>query len=189
MLEIFHETSDVFMLKDVEKLSSKKGIISQSVKEVLQVATHIALFQRFTSPHAISTYKYNIIYTCACLPASAHVHKAVLAPVHMRQSPLVASCASLAVHIWTQFAEAQCYFESVFPCPCCACLTQSLVDDDLVSVERIGISNYYWSFPSEASVKVGEHPSMSCYPSVCPPMPLLDACCGNLPPLVACQAC
>lgn len=28
---------------------------------------------------------------------------------------------------------------------------QSLVDDDLVRCERIGISNYYWSFPAEAS--------------------------------------
>ncbi len=33
-------------------------------------------------------------------------------------------------------------------------LVQSLVDDDMVRMEKIGISNYYWSFPSEASVKV-----------------------------------
>lgn len=31
---------------------------------------------------------------------------------------------------------------------------QSLVDDDLVHQERIGISNYFWSFPSEAAVKM-----------------------------------
>lgn len=30
---------------------------------------------------------------------------------------------------------------------------QSLVDDDLVSCERIGIGNYYWSFPSAAGVR------------------------------------
>ncbi|GAX82781.1 hypothetical protein CEUSTIGMA_g10207.t1 [Chlamydomonas eustigma] len=66
MLEIFHESRDVFMLKDIEKLSVKKGIIQQAVKDVLQ----------------------------------------------------------------------------------------SLVDDDLVRQEKIGISNYYWSFPSEASVKM-----------------------------------
>ncbi|MEW5297095.1 MAG: hypothetical protein WDW36_000325 [Sanguina aurantia] len=66
MLEIFHDSADVFMLKDIEKLAVKKGIISQAVKDVLQ----------------------------------------------------------------------------------------ALVDDDLVHVEKIGISNYYWSFPSEASVKV-----------------------------------
>jgi hypothetical protein len=33
------------------------------------------------------------------------------------------------------------------------CHSQSLVDDDLVICEKIGGSNYYWSFPSEASVK------------------------------------
>jgi hypothetical protein len=31
---------------------------------------------------------------------------------------------------------------------------QSLVDDDLVHCEKIGISNYFWSFPSEAAVKL-----------------------------------
>ncbi|GLI61597.1 hypothetical protein VaNZ11_004015 [Volvox africanus] len=66
MLEIFHDSADVFVIKDVEKLSIKKGIISQAVKDVLQ----------------------------------------------------------------------------------------SLIDDDLVHCEKIGISNYYWAFPSEASVKI-----------------------------------
>lgn len=81
MLEIFHDTKDVFVLKvgrlrwpphhppspqDVEKMSVKKGITLQSVKEVLQ----------------------------------------------------------------------------------------SLVDDDLVHQERIGASNFFWSFPSEAATKV-----------------------------------
>jgi hypothetical protein len=66
MLEIFHESADVFVLKDIEKLSAKKGIISQTVKEVLQ----------------------------------------------------------------------------------------TLVDDDLVHQEKIGISNYFWSFPAEATVKI-----------------------------------
>jgi hypothetical protein len=31
---------------------------------------------------------------------------------------------------------------------------QSLVDDDLVHCERIGVSNYFWSFPSEAAVRL-----------------------------------
>lgn len=31
---------------------------------------------------------------------------------------------------------------------------QSLVDDDLVHQEKIGSSNYFWSFPSEASLKL-----------------------------------
>ncbi|KAG1665666.1 hypothetical protein FOA52_005456 [Chlamydomonas sp. UWO 241] len=66
MQTIFHDTRDVFVLKDIEKLAVKKGIISQAVKDVLQ----------------------------------------------------------------------------------------SLVDDDLVICEKIGASNYYWSFPSEASVKI-----------------------------------
>jgi hypothetical protein len=29
-----------------------------------------------------------------------------------------------------------------------------LVDDDLVHCEKIGTSNYYWAFPSEAAVKL-----------------------------------
>jgi len=32
---------------------------------------------------------------------------------------------------------------------------QGLVDDDLVHQEKIGISNFFWSFPAEASTKVG----------------------------------
>jgi hypothetical protein len=31
---------------------------------------------------------------------------------------------------------------------------QSLVDDDLVHQEKIGISNFFWSFPGEAAVKL-----------------------------------
>jgi hypothetical protein len=33
-------------------------------------------------------------------------------------------------------------------------VVQSLVDDDMVHQEKIGISNFFWAFPSEASVKV-----------------------------------
>ena len=33
-------------------------------------------------------------------------------------------------------------------------ISQSLVDDDLVHQEKIGISNFFWSFPSEAAVKL-----------------------------------
>ncbi|KAF5828158.1 meiotic nuclear division protein 1 [Dunaliella salina] len=66
VLSIFHETADVYVLKDVEKLGSKKGINSMLIKEILQ----------------------------------------------------------------------------------------SLVDDNLVHQEKIGISNYFWSFPSEASAKL-----------------------------------
>lgn len=33
-------------------------------------------------------------------------------------------------------------------------LAQSLVDDDLVNQDKIGISNFFWSFPSEAAVKL-----------------------------------
>ncbi|KAI8465984.1 MAG: putative MND1 domain-containing protein [Monoraphidium minutum] len=66
VLEVFHASSDVFVLKDVEKIASKKGVVLQSIKEVLQ----------------------------------------------------------------------------------------SLVDDDMVHMEKIGASNYFWSFPAEASTKI-----------------------------------
>ncbi|KAL6764781.1 putative MND1 domain-containing protein [Haematococcus lacustris] len=66
LLEVFHESADVFVLKDIEKAAVKKGINSQLVKDLLK----------------------------------------------------------------------------------------SLTDDDLVRVEKIGASNFYWSFPSDASVKV-----------------------------------
>ncbi|KAJ1509035.1 Meiotic nuclear division protein 1 [Coelomomyces lativittatus] len=37
LLELFYETKDIFQLKDLEKIAPKnKGIVSQSVKEVLQ---------------------------------------------------------------------------------------------------------------------------------------------------------
>ncbi|KAI8099773.1 meiotic nuclear division protein 1 [Halteromyces radiatus] len=63
MLNIFHETCEVYQLKDLEKIGPKKGINAQSVKDVVQ----------------------------------------------------------------------------------------SLVDDDLVITDKIGSSNYYWSFPSAAT--------------------------------------
>eukprot|EP01024_Parvocaulis_polyphysoides_P026360 TRINITY_DN24045_c0_g1_i2.p2 TRINITY_DN24045_c0_g1~~TRINITY_DN24045_c0_g1_i2.p2 ORF type:complete len:208 (-),score=38.88 TRINITY_DN24045_c0_g1_i2:156-779(-) len=66
LLEVFHDSADVFVLKDVEKLGAKKGVIPQSIKEVLQ----------------------------------------------------------------------------------------SLVDDNLVHQEKIGASNYFWSFPGEASTQL-----------------------------------
>eukprot|EP00887_Chlorella_sp_A99_P003227 scaffold9.g3227.t1 len=79
VLQVFHETkarhraraipatrTDVFLLKDIEKLASKRGVVTQSVKEVVQ----------------------------------------------------------------------------------------SLVDDDLVKQEKIGVSNYFWSFPSDHAVKL-----------------------------------
>lgn len=37
ILDIFHETADVFVLKDIEKLGAKKGVIQQTIKDVLQV--------------------------------------------------------------------------------------------------------------------------------------------------------
>ncbi|KAK9865847.1 hypothetical protein WJX84_005307 [Apatococcus fuscideae] len=66
ILQVFHESRDVFTLKDMEKLGMKKGVIQQSIKDVLQ----------------------------------------------------------------------------------------SLADDDLVHQEKIGSSNFFWSFPSEAAVKI-----------------------------------
>lgn len=65
LLEIFYETKDFFMLKEVEKMGSKKGVVLMSVKDVLQ----------------------------------------------------------------------------------------SLVDDDLVRQEKIGQSNFFWSFPSQRVVQ------------------------------------
>ena len=66
VLEVFHESSEIFQLKEVEKLAGKKGVTFQSIKDVVQ----------------------------------------------------------------------------------------SLVDDDLVHQEKIGQSNYLWSFPSEAGMRV-----------------------------------
>jgi len=60
LLEIFHETKDFFTLKELERLAAKRGVVSQTVKDVLQ----------------------------------------------------------------------------------------TLVDDNLVELDKIGISNFYWSFPS-----------------------------------------
>ncbi|CAO3619924.1 unnamed protein product [Cunninghamella echinulata] len=62
LLAVFHESCEVYQLKELEKIGPKKGITSQSVKDVVQ----------------------------------------------------------------------------------------SLIDDNLIVTDKIGISNYYWSFPSEA---------------------------------------
>ncbi|KAA1471657.1 meiotic nuclear division protein 1 [Dentipellis sp. KUC8613] len=46
LVEIFHETKDFFQLKELEKLGPKmKGIVSQSVKEVLQSLVDDGLVQ------------------------------------------------------------------------------------------------------------------------------------------------
>ncbi|KAL1748680.1 meiotic nuclear division protein 1, partial [Schizophyllum fasciatum] len=46
MLEIFHETKDFFQLKELEKIGPKtKGIVSQSVKEVVQSLVDDGLVQ------------------------------------------------------------------------------------------------------------------------------------------------
>ncbi|EJD03047.1 meiotic nuclear division protein 1, partial [Fomitiporia mediterranea MF3/22] len=46
LLEIFHETKDFFQLKELEKLGPKmKGIVQQSVKEVLQGLVDDSLVQ------------------------------------------------------------------------------------------------------------------------------------------------
>ncbi|KAJ7595040.1 meiotic nuclear division protein 1 [Mycena floridula] len=46
LLEIFHETKDFYQLKELEKLGPKmKGIVSQSVKEVLQSLVDDGLVQ------------------------------------------------------------------------------------------------------------------------------------------------
>lgn len=39
---------------------------------------------------------------------------------------------------------------------------QSLVDDGLVTVEKIGTSNYYWSFPSDVQQKVAPRCTTCC---------------------------
>ncbi|CAI6001865.1 unnamed protein product [Closterium sp. NIES-65] len=36
MLEIFYETKDFFLLKELERMGSKRGVISQAVKDVIQ---------------------------------------------------------------------------------------------------------------------------------------------------------
>ena len=36
LLSIFHETKSAFLLKDIEKLGAKRGVVLQSIKDVLQ---------------------------------------------------------------------------------------------------------------------------------------------------------
>ncbi len=52
MLGIFVDSRDVFVLKDIEKMSVKKGIIQQSVKEVLQVCTLLPACRHYPYWHA-----------------------------------------------------------------------------------------------------------------------------------------
>lgn len=49
MLDVFQQSRDVYVIKDIEKFSVKKGIISQSVKEVLQVK-HAAVERQCPRP-------------------------------------------------------------------------------------------------------------------------------------------
>ena len=70
-------------MQDIEKLAPKKGVISQSVKDVLQVA----------------------------------------APLHLPCQVKFYLTASIRLG---------------------ACALQSLVDDDMVHQDKIGISNFFW---------------------------------------------
>ena len=69
ILQIFHDEKKPFLLKDIEKIASKKGVVLQSVHEILN----------------------------------------------------------------------------------------SLVDDDLVKMDKIGTTNWYWSFPSDHATKLEQN--------------------------------
>ena len=36
LLSIFHDTKSAFLLKDIEKMGAKRGVVLQSIKDVLQ---------------------------------------------------------------------------------------------------------------------------------------------------------
>ncbi len=55
-------------------------------------------------------------------------------------------------------------------------VVQSLVDDSMVELEKIGSSNYYWSFPSKALCLVRAHRVFCGRPRV--PTAAPGCCCG-----------
>jgi hypothetical protein len=113
--QVFHESRDVYVLKDIEKLGVKKGIVLQSIKEVLQASGGEKVLPK---------------------PRVSAMHACAMA----RTSPLLA--------FFPRTSPSSSFPSLHSP------LTQSLVDDDMAKMEKIGSANYYWSFPSEASVKV-----------------------------------
>ena len=73
-------------MQDIEKLATKKGVISQSVKEVLQVTLLCGMsIRKRLQPHVCSMHRCHVF-----------------------------------------------------------CPMQSLVDDDMVHQDKIGISNFFW---------------------------------------------
>ena len=58
MLELFHETSEVYNFKELEKLGPKKGVISQAVKEIIAslVADGLVTSEYVSSSTMLSVY-------------------------------------------------------------------------------------------------------------------------------------
>ena len=105
-------------MQDVEKLGSKKGVVSQSIKEVLQVCHDGSSFlllsrqiQKFRSPWFSN-------------PKSRPGRKSD-----------IARCCFPTEHANAKGDENP---------HTASAIAQSLVDDDLVHQERIGASNYFW---------------------------------------------
>lgn len=51
---------------------------------------------------------------------------------------------------WSAVCSSRCFLQN----HCLVSTAQALVDDDLVHQDKIGTSNFFWAFPSEAAVKV-----------------------------------
>ncbi|KAK4391757.1 Meiotic nuclear division protein 1 [Sesamum angolense] len=83
MLQIFYESQDFFLLKELEKLGPKKGVITQSVKDVVQslvdddlvfkdkIGTSVSKLTRWSMEHVIFLFNsmamHSMVSFCICL--------------------------------------------------------------------------------------------------------------------------
>jgi hypothetical protein len=163
-------------LQDVEKLGSKRGVVLQSVKEVLQVCGCCCGWGRgsrhmgacagcwCSSPPACawlsaslppSAFQPETPFSLQMLPHKS-LYRTLLRSVQPTcflslpvppPLPLQSTCVPLPSPAFPPASWP--LIPALPPAP-----MQTLVDDDLVHGEKIGISNYFWAFPSEQAVKL-----------------------------------
>lgn len=136
-------------MQDIEKLGSKRGVVQQTIKDVLQVGAALgapragllnAPRQRLPQLGVPSQQRPGIFV--AFIIDSAVVHQA-----HVGAAQGAGTVSATLLPLPSHPAHLP-------PLSPALATWQSLVDDDLVHQERIGASNYFWSFPGEAAAKV-----------------------------------
>lgn len=139
VLEIFHESDEVYQLKEIEKKAAARGVVAQSVKEVVQSLVDDDLVHQVMFALSLRA-KYLFVTDVRWFAAiSGLVHCLV------RQGQ-VRVCRAMPCKVPFLGFFVKLPFSSFF--------VKHHVEHNLPVQEKIGIANFLWSFAAEASTKV-----------------------------------